>query len=79
VKKLRDLDQLEQDQITGDALYVKQDEDSILLEQPKLKEDEKNAAPEISKIDTTDLTVYDKLVIQAHINYLFKSLPMKDE
>lgn len=61
-------------------LYIKQEEDSILLEQPNLTADaEEEKAPDLSKIQSKELLNHEKVVIQAYVNYLFKSLPDKDE
>ena len=58
-------------------LYIKQDDENILLEQPALIEEQK--APDLSLLESQDLTNEDKIVIQAYINYCFISLPQKDE
>ena len=64
-------------------LYVDHGDDSILLEKPNFAEaekiDETPKAPDLSKLDSADLSNEFKIVIQAFINYLFCSLPDKDE
>ena len=55
-------------------LYITQDEESILLEQPLLVPEEEKA-PDLSALESSDLTNEDKIVIQSYINYMFISLP----
>ena len=43
-------------------MYVKQDEENILLEQPKLVEEE-NKIPDLSKVESKDLSNVDKIAI----------------
>lgn len=50
-----------------------------MLESPNFKPDEEEKAPDLSKVDAKDLTNVEKLVIQAYINYLFRTLPDKEE
>lgn len=59
-------------------MYVGQDEESILLEQPRLNQDE-SAVPDLSNVDSDDITNEQKIAIQAYIHYLFRSLPIKDD
>ena len=49
-----------------------------MLEQPNLVEEE-NKIPDLSKLEAKELTNEEKIVIQAYINFLFVSLPDKDE
>lgn len=58
------------------SLYVKHDEESILLESPNWAEDK---APNLSQLEAADLKDEEKIVVQAYINLLFKSLPEKEE
>jgi len=51
-----------------------------LLEQPALNEDaQENKEDNISKLESLDLIVADQLAIQAYINYLFITLPTKED
>mmetsp|Transcript_32157 Transcript_32157/g.49178 ORF Transcript_32157/g.49178 Transcript_32157/m.49178 type:complete len:311 (-) Transcript_32157:1396-2328(-) len=63
------------------SLYVKQDEESILWEQPVLKEDEdkKVKKEELKLLESKEMIAADQLAIQAFINYLFITLPSKEE
>ena len=44
-----------------------------------LNEEDENATPDLSKVEMKDLLVEDQLAIQAYINYLFITLPTKEE
>lgn len=62
--------------------YVKQDEESILWEQPVLVDEEKelkSEAENITKIELKEVRVEDQLALQAYINYLFITMPAKEE
>ena len=60
VKKIRDLQQPTGASVDGESStqYVRQDEESILWEQPKLNEEEENA-PDVSAIGAKELRVED--------------------
>ena len=63
MKKIRELND-EKDDFTNEEhnpLYVKQDEDNILLEQPKLTEDQelRHQEKEIRKLESRELLVHD--------------------
>jgi hypothetical protein len=60
-------------------LNLDHDDESILLETPALNLDEADAQPDLTKLSAEDLTTEQKVVISAYVNYLFKSLPHKDE
>jgi len=65
--------------ITKTKLYVQHDTESILLEQPSLNPESEPEAPNLKRFENQDLSNSSKLVIQAYINLLFKSMPDKDE
>lgn len=60
-------------------MNIDHDEESILLEQPALNLEADDAAPDLTKLRAEDLSTEQKVVISAYVNYLFKSLPHKDE
>jgi hypothetical protein len=61
---------------------VKQDEESILWEQPKLVDEDKELKKEtedLTKVELKEVRIEDQLALQAYVNYLFISMPSKEE
>ena len=55
-------------------------EDSIVLEQPALTDLEaQDGAPDLSKVRSEELSTEQKVVLSSYVNYLFCSLPHKEE
>jgi len=61
-------------------LSLDHDDESIVLEQPALTNlEEKDGAPDLTKLPSEELSTEQKIVLSSYINYLFKSLPHKEE
>lgn len=61
-------------------LYVTQDDESILLEQPNLTTGDDTVAPaDLSKLESKELMNEQKIAIQAYVNFIFKTAAAKDD
>lgn len=65
--------------VLEDTLNVKHGDDSILLERINFTKQEDEKAPDLSSLDAAELSSEERLIIQAHVNFLFSTMPDKEE